>query len=111
MSPGKAVILFDFAYDGGKLGAGGLGTLSVDGKQVAQGRIDNTNPLIFSPDETADVGVDEATPVTDDYKAVDNKFTGEIYQVTIAIKPMTAGVRDKVEKADQQLLLDKAAED
>ena len=108
---GKVTIRFEFAYDGGRLGAGGLGTLFVNGEQVAQGRIDNTNPLIFSPDETADVGIDEATPVTEDYKAGNSRFTGKIYQVTIDIKPFASGVRDKVEKADQQLMLDKAAED
>jgi arylsulfatase len=111
VAPGKAVISFAFAYDGGKLGAGGLGTLSVNGEPAARGRIGNTNPLLFSPDETADVGVDHATPVTDDYKANDNAFTGDIRKVTIAVQPMGMGVKDKVEKADQQLMLDEAAEE
>ena len=84
----RLLIRFDFAYDGGKLGAGGLGTLFVNGKQAAQGRIGNTNPLYLLADETADVGVDEATPVTDDYKAIDNEFNGKIYQVTIVVKPI-----------------------
>ena len=34
-------------YDGGGLGKGGDGTLSVDGKTVAQGRIEQTMPLRF----------------------------------------------------------------
>jgi len=43
-------------------------------------------PSVFSADETADVGVDEATPVTDDYKERDNEFTGKIEKVTIELK-------------------------
>jgi arylsulfatase A-like enzyme len=42
LSPGKHTIHFDFKYDGGGIGKGGTGTLLVDGKQVAQGRIENT---------------------------------------------------------------------
>jgi arylsulfatase A-like enzyme len=111
VAAGNVTLRFDFAYDGGKLGAGGLGTLYVNQKQVAQGRIDNTNALLFSTDETADVGVDEATPVTDDYQALDNRFTGKINKITIAVQPLKPGVKDKEEKADQQLMLDKAADD
>lgn len=83
---GKATLRFEFAYDGGGLGKGGVGTLLVNGKKTAEGRIGRTQPNIFSADETADVGVDEATPVTEDYKEGDNKFTGKIRKVTIDIK-------------------------
>ena len=55
---GKAKIRLEFAYDGGGLGKGGTGTLFVNGKKVAQGRIENTQPIIFSGDEGADVGED-----------------------------------------------------
>jgi hypothetical protein len=83
---GKATLVFDFAYDGGGLGKGGNGTLSVNGNKVAEGRIDRTQPMMFSADETADVGIDEATPVTEDYKEGDNKFTGKIEKVTVEVK-------------------------
>lgn len=83
---GKATLIFDFAYDGGGLGKGGNGTLSVNGSKVAEGRIDKTQPMMFSADETADVGVDEATPVTEDYKEGSNKFTGRIEKVTVEVK-------------------------
>ena len=49
--------------------------------------------MIFSADETADVGEDDATPVTEDYKAYDNKFTGKILKVTIGVKEMGVGVK------------------
>ena len=51
--PGDRTISFDFVSDGGKLGAGGSGTLSVDKEPVAQGRIDRTVPVMFSADEGA----------------------------------------------------------
>ena len=54
---------------------------------VAGGRIANTNPLMFSADEGADVGVDEGTPVTDAYKSENSRFTGKIHKVTVELKP------------------------
>lgn len=67
VAAGQATIRYDFAYDGGdKPGAGGTGTISVNGRKVAEGRIGNTTPFVFSADETADVGLDAATPVTED---------------------------------------------
>jgi arylsulfatase len=67
LPPGKATIRYEFAIEGDAPGSGGTGTISVNGQQVAEGRIEKTTPFVFSADETADVGVDEATPVTEDY--------------------------------------------
>ncbi len=83
---GKAVVRFEFAYDGGKPGSGGTGTILVNGNKVAQGRINKTQPMIFSADEGADVGLDAGTPVTDDYKERDNAFNGKIVKVTVSLK-------------------------
>jgi arylsulfatase len=83
---GKASIRFEFAYDGGKPGSGGTGTILVNGTKVAEGRIARTQPFIFSADEGADVGKDLGTPVTSAYKAGDNKFTGKIAKVTVDLK-------------------------
>ncbi len=66
----------EFTYDGGGLGKGGDVTLYVDGEQVGEGRVDGTVPMLFSADETTDVGSDTATPVSDDYGAKDSEFTG-----------------------------------
>jgi arylsulfatase len=82
---GKATVRFQFDYDGGGLGKGGLGTLFVNDKNVAEGRIEKTQPLSFSFDETADVGSDDAMPVTEDYKKGDNAFTGKIHSVRIDV--------------------------
>jgi arylsulfatase A-like enzyme len=108
---GRATIRFEFNTDGGKLGAGGTGTIFVNGSQVATGRIENTNGLLFSADEGADVGVDEGTPVTEDYAGPNNRFTGKIERVTIDLKPVGADIKDKVDKATQQMLMEKNAED
>ena len=68
VAPGKATIRFDFAYDGGGIGKGGMGTIFVNDQKVAEGRIDRTQCCIFSADEGADVGIDDGTPVSEDYK-------------------------------------------
>jgi Sulfatase len=81
---GKVTLRFEFAYDGGKPGAGGSGLIFVNGQKVATGRIDHTHPNAFGA-ETTDVGENLYTPVTDDYKVGDNKFTGKIDKVTIQV--------------------------
>jgi arylsulfatase len=87
IKPGKATIRFDFAYDGGGPGRAGKGSLYVNDKLVATGRIERTQPLLFSADETADVGIDLATPVLDAYGAgQQSRFTGQIPRVVVTIK-------------------------
>jgi len=85
---GKATVALDFVYDGGGLGKGGMATLSVNGKSVAEGRIEKTQPLIFSADETADVGLDNQTPVAEGIGIGrdETRFTGEIHKVTVEVK-------------------------
>jgi arylsulfatase A-like enzyme len=84
LSPGKHTIEFDFKYDGGGIGKGGTGTLRVDGKQVAQGRLEHTIQARFSFDETMDFGEDTGTPVTEDYAAkMPFKFTGTLNRFVI----------------------------
>jgi arylsulfatase A-like enzyme len=80
---GEHQVRVEFAYDGGGLGKGGTVTLYLDGKQVGEGRVDGTQPMIFSGDETTDVGSDTATPVSDDYNARNSAFTGRIRWVQI----------------------------
>src|SRR5215218_1172105 len=73
----------EFAYDGGGLAKGGTVTLYLDGDQVGEGRVEATVPLIFSADETADVGRDTASPVSDDYEGESSVFTGTVNWVQI----------------------------
>jgi arylsulfatase A-like enzyme len=79
---GPHTIGFDFQYEGGGIGKGGTGAISVDGRTVAHGRIDRTVPVRFSFDETFDVGADTGTPVSESYD-VPFKFTGRIEKVVI----------------------------
>ena len=83
---GKAKVKVDFAWDGGKPGAGGTATLFIDGTSVGSGRIERTEANVFSADETANVGEDLETPVVPDYVTANGRFTGTIEKVTINLK-------------------------
>jgi arylsulfatase len=83
--PGEHQLRMEFVYDGGGLGKGGEVKLYVDGDEVATGRVDATVPMLFSADETTDVGSDSATPVSDDYGPRDSEFTGRVEWVQIDI--------------------------
>ena len=78
------ILRFEFAYDGGRPGAGGNGSIFVNDQKVATGRIEHTHPNAFGA-ETTDVGENLYTAVSDDYKVGDNKFTGKIRRVTVQI--------------------------
>ena len=78
LPPGEHQVRMEFNYDGGGLGKGGAVTLYLDGQQVGQGRVELTQAMLFSGDETTDVGTDSATPVSDDYGPKDSKFTGKV---------------------------------
>jgi len=81
---GSAEVKLEFAYDGGGTGKGGLATLYVNGEKVSEGRVERTTPAVFSGDETADVGKDDATQVVAAFENVrDSKFTGSVKRVTI----------------------------
>jgi arylsulfatase A-like enzyme len=87
LAAGKSTIRFEFAYDGGGLGKGGTGTIFVNDQKVAEGRIEHTQPMIFSADETADVGIDLATPVVETIGSEEkSRFTGRIPKVTVSVK-------------------------
>ena len=109
---GKVKIRFEFAYDGGGLGKGGLGTILVNGKKVAEGRIERTQPLIFSADEGADVGEDGETPVVEDYGIpAPYRFTGKISKVNVELAPMPAPAKAAEGKARAEAAQKKALSD
>ena len=111
VAAGKATIRMNFDYDGGGIGKGGTATILVNGKPAASGRIERTQPMIFSADETAGVGVDDATPVTADYKERDNAFTGKILKVVIDVKPMGEAVKAAEDKGRAEAAHKKAMSD
>jgi arylsulfatase A-like enzyme len=85
IAAGEHQVRMEFAYDGDGIGKGGTVTLYLDGEQVGEGRVDGTVPMVFSADETTDVGSDTATPVSDDYGQQDSEFTGKVLWVQIDI--------------------------
>ena len=97
LTPGKHTLEFDFKYDGlgfatlafnsvSGLGRPGTGTLKVDGKVVATQTMEKTIPLMFTVDETFDIGADTGSPIDDQDYQVPFSFTGKIDKLTIAVE-------------------------
>jgi len=86
---GDHQVRMEFTYDGGGLAKGGLVTLYVDGGKVGEGRVDATVPMVYSGDETCDVGYSTGTPVSEDYTATSSHFNGKVKWVQL-----DAGVDD-----------------
>ncbi len=84
LKPGKYTLVYDFKYGGDGPGKGGVGSLYVDGNKVGEGRINRTQPGIFSVDDLADVGMDEGTQVAD--YGGSHKFNGKLHKVVIEQK-------------------------
>ena len=80
---GNHQVRMEFAYDGGGLAKGGDVTLYYDGEPVGHGRVEQTQPMMFSADEACDVGADTGSPASPDYGPTGNTFTGEIDWVQI----------------------------
>jgi arylsulfatase A-like enzyme len=85
LDAGEHQVRMEFSYDGGGLGKGGDAVLYVDGAKVGEGRVEGTHPLLFSGDETTDLGSDLGTPVSDDYAPAGSAFTGRIEWVQIDV--------------------------
>jgi arylsulfatase len=112
LAPGKSTIKFDFYYDGGGLGKGGMGVLFVNGEKVAEGQIEHTQAMIFSADETADVGIDLGTPVVEAIGSeAKSRFTGRIPKVTVEVKPMKKVDREETERLQREAARKKALSD
>ena len=102
---GNHVVRFNFKYDGGGVGKGATGTLFVDGKQVAQGRIPQTVIVRFSLDETFDVGEDTGTPVIEDYAdKMPFAFTGTLKKFVVILEP------EKLTAEEKKRLLEEEAQ-
>jgi arylsulfatase A-like enzyme len=85
ISSGEHQVRVEFAYDGGGIAKGGTVTLYLDGNKVGEGRVEKTVPMMFSADETCDVGSESGSPVSEDYGPRGNEFTGEVKWVQIDI--------------------------
>jgi hypothetical protein len=83
LSSGEHQVRMQFAYDGGGLGKGGTATLYIDGNAVGSGPVEKTIAMIFSRDETSDVGIKRGSPITVDVPTENNAFTGTVQVVVI----------------------------
>ena len=81
--PGEHQVRIEFAYDGGGLGKGGDVTFYLDGEAAGTGRVEITQAMVFSADETTDIGHETGTCVTPDYDVESSRFTGRIEWVRI----------------------------
>jgi arylsulfatase A-like enzyme len=97
LAAGPHEVRYEFAYDGGGLGKGGVGRLYVDDRQVGEQRIERTAGWFLHYGEGFDVGVDLASPVSDEYPQRDNELDGEVVWVRV-------DVGDRVELTRQQQL-------
>jgi len=96
ISPGDHVIRVKFAYDGGGIGKGATGTLLVDEKEVAQGKIPQTVGVRFSLDETFDVGEDAGTPVSEAYAdEMPYPFSGTLKRFVVVLEPDKLSTEEK----------------
>ncbi len=80
---GKHQVRMEFTYDGGGLGKGGGVALYLDGSKVGEGRVELTQPMSYSMDETLDIGQESGSVVTEDYTAKTSKFNGVISWVQL----------------------------
>jgi arylsulfatase A-like enzyme len=80
---GTHQVRMEFEYDGGGLAKGGNITLFVDGTKCGEGRAEATVPMIYSGDETCDLGSDTGTAVSDDYTSEGSTFTGTVNWVQL----------------------------
>ena len=79
---GTHQVRMEFTYDGGGLGKGGDVALYLDGSRTGEGRVEGTVPMLFSGDETCDIGSDTASPVSDEYAVETSHFNGTVEWVS-----------------------------
>jgi len=99
---GTHQVRMEFDYDGGGLAKGGNVTLYVDGKTVGTGRVEQTEPQLFSADETCDIGNETGSPVTTDYET--RKFNGEVNWVEIDVNKAAKDVDHLIEPEERLAL-------
>jgi arylsulfatase len=89
LAAGRHSIKYEFIISENKPGAGGKCAIYIDGEKSAEGLIPKTQPFMYSADEGVDVGTDNETNVTNDYKEANNRFTGKIFKVVVDNSPNT----------------------
>jgi arylsulfatase A-like enzyme len=85
LAPGKHQVRAEFAYDGGGLAKGGTVSLYYDGEKAGEGRVERTQPMVFSLEEGLDIGRETGTAVASGYDVESSVFTGEINWVELKV--------------------------
>ncbi|WP_367646581.1 arylsulfatase [Ruegeria arenilitoris] len=85
LSAGKHTIRYEFEYDGGGVGKGGMGKLFVNDELVGEGRVERTMGFRISLDETFDIGSDAGEPVSESYH-VPFDFPGTLEKVEVKLR-------------------------
>jgi len=93
---GTHQVRMEFDYDGPGLGKCGTATLYLDGAKVGEGKVAATAAMIFSADDTCDVGRENGALVADDYP-VPNTFTGEVNWVEIDVGKAAADADHQID--------------
>jgi len=78
----------EFKYDGGGLAKGGGVTLYIDGKKAGEGRVERTEPFMFSADEY--IGI---RPSIDFTFMIINSPVGPYYSTPVKVKIETKYTR------------------
>jgi arylsulfatase len=100
---GACDLAFGFEKTGQQLfGAGGVGRLYINGKQVGEAAIPRTVPFLFALGESMQVGRDAGNPVSEDY-ASPFAFTGKIRRVIVDL-----GGSDPPRDLDQEARIEMA---
>jgi arylsulfatase A-like enzyme len=81
---GEHQVRMEFDYDGPGMGKGGTVSLYLDGEQIGEGTVGATAAMIFSADDTCDIGKEGGALVAEDYPAP-NDFTGDVHWVEIDV--------------------------
>ncbi|MEO6572593.1 MAG: arylsulfatase, partial [Polyangiaceae bacterium] len=88
---GKVNIRYEFTADEpGKMGTGGTSRLFINDKQVADGKLEHTVPVLFSSYAGFDIGKDNGMPVVPTGEYADKApfpFTGTIEKVAFTLGP------------------------
>ena len=101
--PGNHVVRFSFNYEGGGIGKGATGSLFVDGKPVAEGRLPRTIAVRFSLDETFDVGEDTGTPVVENYAdKMPYRFSGTLKKLGVVLEPQKLSEEERKHLREQE---------
>ena len=83
LPPGKHQVRMEFAYAGEGLAGGGAISLCLDGRKIGGGCVGATMPMIYSLDETLDVGCETGSMVAEDYDTATSRFNGRIAWVQL----------------------------